>query len=334
MALEIQINRDADVPLHEQVAAQIVLHIGSGALKPGDALPSVRALAHRLNIHRNTVAEAYRDFVLEKLVVRRRGSQLVVRDPRSTKAEAGSDLREVVDAAILAAGQRGYSLQELGDHLRDRLRVAPPDRILLVSDDAGMRVLMPAELSARFDLPVRACSTEDILDDRDLLLRALLVIAPGNIPTLEAIIPVERPAIAVIYSSAAEHVSRISNLERPSLIVVASISEYFLEMAAGVLAPAAANGHSLRRALISPGEPASLGAADLVFCDSCAFPIVHSIKSRAEIIRHQLISPATFDQIQAALDSASRIQEPMPKRPLLTRADTRLQSPRASDKST
>ena len=81
MALEIQINREADVPIHEQVAAQIVLHIGSGALQPGDALPSVRALARRLGIHRNTVTQAYRDYVLNKLVVKRRGSQLVVRDP-------------------------------------------------------------------------------------------------------------------------------------------------------------------------------------------------------------------------------------------------------------
>ena len=69
VALEIQINREADVPIHERVAAQIVLHIGSGMLRQGDALPSVRALARRLSIHRNTVTQAYRDPVLSKLVV-------------------------------------------------------------------------------------------------------------------------------------------------------------------------------------------------------------------------------------------------------------------------
>ena len=60
-ALEIRINREADVRIHEQVAAPLVLHIGSGALRPGDALPSVRALARRLYIHSNTVTRAYRD---------------------------------------------------------------------------------------------------------------------------------------------------------------------------------------------------------------------------------------------------------------------------------
>ena len=69
----IQVNRESDIPIHEQIAAQIVLQIGSGALRPEDALPSVRALARQLGIHRNTVIQAYRDPVLANLVVRRRG---------------------------------------------------------------------------------------------------------------------------------------------------------------------------------------------------------------------------------------------------------------------
>ncbi len=309
VTLEIQINREAEVLIHEQVAAQIVLHIGSGMLRPGDALPSVRALARRLGIHRNTVTQAYRDPVLTKLVVKSRGSQLVVCDPHSSKAEGGNELDEFVDSAIRAARQHGYSLQQLIEYLRDRLLTEPPDHILLVSDDAGMRVLMTAELSERFNMSIHACSTGQLLANRDLLLGALLVTAPGNIPTLEATIPPERPAIPVIYSSAAEHVTRIRRLEHPSLIVLASISKYFLEMAYRVLAPTVANGHSLRSLLISPGQPASLGAADVIFCDSCAYPVVRSAGPRAELIRHQLISPACLDQIQATLDSWSRIQE-------------------------
>jgi GntR family transcriptional regulator len=308
VGLEIQINRDTDVPIHEQVAAQVVLHIGSGMLRPGDALPSVRSLARRLGIHRNTVTQAYRDPVLTKLVVKSRGSQLVVRDPQGSKAEAGNELDEFVDSAIRAAGQHGYTLQQLAERLRDRLLAAPPDHILLVSNDAGMRVLMPAEISERFSMPIRACSTGDLLAHRDLLLGALLVTAPGNIPALAAMIPAGRPAIPVTYSSAWEHLSKIRRLAHPSLIVLASISEYFLEMAAGVLAPTAAQGHSLRSLLISPGQPVSLGAADLIFCDSCAYPVVRGAEPRAEVVRHQLISTACLDQIQTVLDGGRWVQ--------------------------
>ena len=308
MGLEIRIHRESDVPIHEQVAAQIVLSIGSGVLRPGDPLPSVRALARRLGVHRNTITQAYRDHVLDKLVVKHRGSRLVVRDPQDMRAEVGTELDEFVDSAIRAAGRYGYSLQQLIEHLRDRLLAAPPDHILLVSDDAGMRVLMPAELGARFRLPIRACSTDDVLADRDLMLGALLVTAPGNVATLEGKIPAERPVIPVTYSSAEEHIVTIRRLPQPSLVVVASISKYFLETACGVLAPAASKGHSLRRVLITSEQPASVGAADLIFCDSCAYRVVLSLGPRAKVIRHQLISPACLDQIEAALDSRSRFQ--------------------------
>ncbi len=307
MALDIRIHRESDVPIHEQIAAQIVLSIGSGALSPGDALPSVRALARRLGVHRNTVTQAYGDYVLGKLVVKRRGSRLVVRDPRDMRAEVGAELDEFVDSAIRAAGRHGYSLQQLIEHLRDRLLAAPPDHILLVSDDAGMRVLMPAELGARFNLPIRACSTADVLANRDRMLGALLVTAPGNVAALEGIIPAERPVIPVTYSSAEEHLATIRRLEQPSLIAVASISEYFLETACGVLAPAASNGHSLRRVLITSEQPASVGAADLIFCDSVAYPVVVSSEPRAGVIRHQLISPACLEQIEAVLDRRDRL---------------------------
>ena len=93
--------------------------------------------------------------------------------------------------------------------------------------------------------------------------------------------------IPVTYSSAEEHLATIRRLAQPSLIVVASISEYFLEMACGVLAPALSNGHSPRRVLVTAEEPASMGAADLIFCDSCAYPVVRSLETRAEIVRHQ-----------------------------------------------
>jgi len=88
MSLNIRISKDSDVPLHEQVRAQIVLLIGSGKLKPGDVLPSIRELAMRLKIHRNTVVHAYEDLVLKLLVEKKQGSRLVVRHRKAAHAQA------------------------------------------------------------------------------------------------------------------------------------------------------------------------------------------------------------------------------------------------------
>jgi GntR family transcriptional regulator len=114
----IRISRDSDVPLHEQLSAQIVLRIGTGKLKPGDALPSVRGLDRQLGIHHNTVAEDYQDRVLEMLVVKRPGSRLIVRDRSHQSAEPAGDLDGGVDMAIQVAREQGYSTQQLVERFR------------------------------------------------------------------------------------------------------------------------------------------------------------------------------------------------------------------------
>ena len=71
--MDIRISKESDVPIYEQVAAQILFLIGTGKLKPGDPLPSVRALARKLKIHHTTVSQDYQDLALQKLVVRPQG---------------------------------------------------------------------------------------------------------------------------------------------------------------------------------------------------------------------------------------------------------------------
>ena len=61
--MDITVSKESEVPLCEQVSAQVIFLIGTGRLKPGDALPSVRALARRLKIHHNTVSQAYQELV-------------------------------------------------------------------------------------------------------------------------------------------------------------------------------------------------------------------------------------------------------------------------------
>lgn len=58
--LPIQLDFRSDLPIYVQIVNQIAQLVRSGALKPGDQLPTVRALAQELRINFNTVARAYR----------------------------------------------------------------------------------------------------------------------------------------------------------------------------------------------------------------------------------------------------------------------------------
>ncbi len=63
----LQINFKSGLPIYLQLVEQIKAAAASGALRPGETLPSIRPLAVELRVNRNTVAKAYSE--LESLGV-------------------------------------------------------------------------------------------------------------------------------------------------------------------------------------------------------------------------------------------------------------------------
>ena len=63
----LQINFKSGMPIYLQIVDQVKALAASGALRAGEALPSIRPLAEELRVNRNTVAKAYTE--LESLGV-------------------------------------------------------------------------------------------------------------------------------------------------------------------------------------------------------------------------------------------------------------------------
>lgn len=57
----LHVNPSSGVPLYLQIESQVKQALAAGALRPGEALPSVRRLAVELGINPNTVARAYQN---------------------------------------------------------------------------------------------------------------------------------------------------------------------------------------------------------------------------------------------------------------------------------
>ena len=87
--------RDA-VPIWKQIEEGMRRLVGSGALKPGAAVPSVRDLARDLQVNPATVVRAYQRLVEAGLFVVKRGEGTFVADaiPSVPKAERGRALAE------------------------------------------------------------------------------------------------------------------------------------------------------------------------------------------------------------------------------------------------
>jgi GntR family transcriptional regulator len=71
--LQIRVETSSGMPITRQIAAQIRAQCASEALKPGDRLPSVRALAAELAVNQNTILRVYERLTAEGLLERRHG---------------------------------------------------------------------------------------------------------------------------------------------------------------------------------------------------------------------------------------------------------------------
>jgi GntR family transcriptional regulator len=76
--LEVRLVRGGGQPLHHQLRTQLALQIRAGVLPGGSRVPTVRALALRLKLNRNTVQKVYAALHRAGLLVTRVGSGTVV----------------------------------------------------------------------------------------------------------------------------------------------------------------------------------------------------------------------------------------------------------------
>ena len=81
-------NPSSGVPIYLQLMEQVKHAIETGALKPGEQLPSIRPLAEELVVNPNTVAKAYRELEHEGVIELRQGAGAFVTENAPSKKDA------------------------------------------------------------------------------------------------------------------------------------------------------------------------------------------------------------------------------------------------------
>lgn len=115
MNVAVTLDMLAATPPYEQVRAQLAGHIRAGALRPGDKLPVVRALAADLGVATNTIARAYRELEAGGLVTTRRRVGTIVQAP---PAPAGPKLQQQAVLFVREARKAGLAEEEIVDLVR------------------------------------------------------------------------------------------------------------------------------------------------------------------------------------------------------------------------
>ncbi len=118
---QLEVDLSSAVPPYEQIRAQVAGHVAAGALRAGDRLPTVRALAADLGIAPGTVARAYRTLEAEGVVVGRRRLGTVVTGPA---AQVGSGVTRAAETLVRHAQDEGLSEAVVLDLVSGLLRSA------------------------------------------------------------------------------------------------------------------------------------------------------------------------------------------------------------------
>jgi GntR family transcriptional regulator len=114
--MDLKLDPRSRTPIYAQLIQQVKHQVAAGQLKPGDQLPTVRALAATLHIHTNTVARAYDLLDQDGVISAQQGrGTYIARSANQPylRRQRRAALQALIDRAVLEALSLGYSPEEI-----------------------------------------------------------------------------------------------------------------------------------------------------------------------------------------------------------------------------
>ena len=123
--LMLQIDFRSGLPIYTQIVNQVQAQVAGGALKPGDQLPTVRALAEELRVNFNTVARAYRILDEARIISTQQGRGTYITEippPAVTARLRRESLQALTRSFIVEAMRLEFSKDEISEMVNAQLK--------------------------------------------------------------------------------------------------------------------------------------------------------------------------------------------------------------------
>lgn len=121
----LEIDFRSGLPIYTQIVNQVQAQVVAGVLKPGDQLPTVRALAEELRVNFNTVARAYRILDEERIISTQqgRGTYITEIPPPDVSEKLRRETLEALTERFIGEAMRlDFSKSEISQMVRDQLK--------------------------------------------------------------------------------------------------------------------------------------------------------------------------------------------------------------------
>ena len=111
----MKIEPSSHIPIYLQIVEGIRAAVAAGVYRPGEALPSLRAMAIEIQVNPNTVQRAYDELAREGLIYSRKGKGLFVAEQGTPSAQQRTKdgVRRVFEEGIRAARSAGMDAEEI-----------------------------------------------------------------------------------------------------------------------------------------------------------------------------------------------------------------------------
>jgi GntR family transcriptional regulator len=122
--IDFRLDPKTGIPFYRQVIDQIKFGIAAGNLKVGEQLPTVRALAVELKVNLNTVAKAYKELEIQKILETQQGTGTFVNTNKVhvSNKERENKLKEICNEFTSIAFSYGFSVKDIVDQLQKTKR--------------------------------------------------------------------------------------------------------------------------------------------------------------------------------------------------------------------
>jgi GntR family transcriptional regulator len=123
--LLLQIDFRSGLPIYTQIVNQVQSQVVAGVLKPGDQLPTVRALAEELRVNFNTVARAYRLLDEARIISTQQGRGTYITEippPKVTEQLRKESLEALAQRFISEAMRLDFSKTEVSQMVKEQLK--------------------------------------------------------------------------------------------------------------------------------------------------------------------------------------------------------------------
>lgn len=300
--MNVFLNRESAVPIHDQLCAQIGQLVASGGLAPGARLPSIRGLAARLGVHHQTVLAAYKTLAARGVVAIQSGSGVRVVDHAASGGgwREGLALRAMAAHFVAQARARGHDAEAILAACGEAIAPRPASRLVVVNPHPDLQAIYRHELSEHVALPIAGATLEEAAA-AGISDAACYLTSTNHAAALKALLGEGASPVLFKLASTEPLLAQVRALPSEAVVAVVSASPRFLFLFQELLAGVRGEGQLLGAALDEPERlRAVLKLARLVVTDALGHGAIAG-QTRAEVVRHRLLADEVYDELAARL---------------------------------